>query len=58
MIAVNGKITLFCGTVLYTFVYSYKCFEGTFFLHPLYLETIILFRVLYNYQNGTEAVHW
>lgn len=58
MIAVNIKITLFCGTGLYTFVDSYQSFEGIFCLHLLYPETTILFPVLYNYQNGTESVHW
>jgi len=56
--AVNSKITLFCGTVLYTFVDSYQSSEGNFGLHLLYLETTILFPVLYNYENGTEAIHW
>lgn len=55
--AVNGKITHFCGTVLYTFVDSYQSSEGNFGLHLLYLQTTILFPVPYNYENGTGAVH-
>jgi hypothetical protein len=58
MMAVNVKITHFYGIVLYSFVDSYRSFEGTVSLHLLYPETTILFPVLYSHQNGTEAVQW
>jgi hypothetical protein len=56
--AVNIKITVFCDIVLCILADGDQSFEETFYFHFLYLKRATFFPVLYNYQNGTEAVNW